>query len=461
MPENGKAHESEEKQSLEGRPGSIDDPNRLDDKQDKRRVKHYKELMEKDEPKFPCVYTDHEARFKLFSHLPLLKIRKLKKNPRVLNSITGPVHVEHPHQVFSPFVCGRSISTYPHVPGKPKRDGDPVCDSYRVQLLEESTLIAVVTDGCNWGTRPMKASNIAKDAFIDYMRTHQHEINELRDAGHYLLRALSYCHFKIIEGKEDIWEAGTTTLLGGILLRIKKNKEDQSSKKTPEWVFVCVSIGDCKAYHFTAATKQITDITAGNRRNVYDARDSGGRLGPYVGEGQPDLRNVAIYYSFCEEDDLFLLVSDGVHDNLDPQILGISPKEIDPKQYGDKEEWKGFQTDDEVEKIKTQHMLKILSDELIGGGEEDRKLRQKILSFASNDEESPISPLNVTNRIMKHCLAVTGKGREWMEQNPKEKLPMDYNSFPGKMDHATCVVFKVGDFEQELLKLAEKDKKKK
>merc|ERR1712188_222000 len=34
------------------------------------------------------------------------------------------------------------------------------------------------------------------------------------------------------------------------------------------------------------------------------------------------------------------------------------------------------------------------------------------------------------------------------EQNPKKKQPKDYTSFPGKMDHTTCVVFRVGKVEQ-------------
>ena len=41
-------------------------------------------------------------------------------------------------------------------------------------------------------------------------------MNDLRDVGHYLLQALSACQQRITEGKAQ-WEAGTTTLLGGLL----------------------------------------------------------------------------------------------------------------------------------------------------------------------------------------------------------------------------------------------------
>lgn len=54
-----------------------------------------------------------------------------------------------------------------------------------------------------------------------------------------------------------------------------------------------------------------------------------------------------------------------------------------------------------------------------------------------------MSPGSITTRIIQFCLSMTGNGREWMEQNPQDKLPNDYIKYPGKMDHATCVTMKV------------------
>ncbi len=119
-------------------------------------------------------------------------------------------------------------------------------------------------------------------------------MSTLREIGYYLLSALSYCHLKIVEGKEgtnhfltdciDIWEAGTTTLLGGIMVPIKLSKEEMKAegKDAFKVAFVFVSVGDCKAIHFSKKTKKAFDLTKGNRKNVYDARDSGGRLGPVM-----------------------------------------------------------------------------------------------------------------------------------------------------------------------------------
>jgi hypothetical protein len=39
-----------------------------------------------------------------------------------------------------------------------------------------------------------------------------------------------------------------------------------------KWAFVCLSLGDCKAFHWSAKTKEVVEITEGNRQNVTDAK---------------------------------------------------------------------------------------------------------------------------------------------------------------------------------------------
>jgi hypothetical protein len=73
----------------------------------------------------------------------------------------------------------------------------------------------------------------------------------------------------------------------------------------------------------------VYDITAGSRTGAAatDARDSGGRIGPHI-EGNPDLRNLSVYFRNVDEGDVLILTSDGVYDNLDPQSLGLTPEDI-------------------------------------------------------------------------------------------------------------------------------------
>ncbi len=86
--------------------------------------------------------------------------------------------------------------------------------------------------------------------------------------------------------------------------------------KGPEkFIFVGVSLGDCKAFHLSSEGK-FTEITEGNRRNVSDASDPGGRIGSYKDDGSPDLRNLSSYFYPCSTNDTIIFMTDGVYDNL-------------------------------------------------------------------------------------------------------------------------------------------------
>jgi len=170
---------------------------------------------------------------------------------------------------------------------------------------------------------------------------------DLKEAGLFLLKAVVSAHNKIIDGKEDVWEAGTTTLLGGLLVELKKSDDFPDL----QWAFICASVGDCKAFCWSPSTGKFTDITLGNRTNLTDATDPGGRIGPYLPGGTPDLRNLDLYFHPCSKGDIILVLSDGVHDNLDPQQLGKLPKDfqIDAQTWQEAE--KNFP--EETEEAKT------------------------------------------------------------------------------------------------------------
>lgn len=45
-------------------------------------------------------------------------------------------------------------------------------------------------------------------------------------------------------------------------------------------------------------------------------RLKGGRIGPYLEGGTPDLRNIDLYFTMCDEGDFIIILSDGVHGKL-------------------------------------------------------------------------------------------------------------------------------------------------
>lgn len=310
-----------------------------------------------------------------------------------------------------PFLSARSVSTYPKLPTGEK-DGEPIADKLFVQVHENRAIVAVA-DGCNWGKRPQAAAKDAVSALAWYLTDKQEMIRDLQDAGHYLLRSFAEAHKKIVAGKEDIWEAGTTTLIGVLCLELEPEKEGD-----PTWGILCASVGDCKAFIASKTKREVSDVTTGNRNNVVDGRDPGGRLGPYVGQGWPDLRNLRLYFAPCEVGDMIVIMSDGVHDNLDPQTLGKIPADL----HLPNKNWEEL-AHDNLLKIKAEYMRNTLKD----------------IIFTDDP-----TPSQVTERLIAHCLEVTRKSREYMEQDAARKQPSDYIAYPGKMDHTTCVSFVVG-----------------
>ena len=114
-----------------------------------------------------------------------------------------------------------------------------------------------------------------------------------------------------------------------------------------------------------------------------------------------------------------MLMSDGVHDNLHPEMLGISPRELKL----DFDDWKNADPSIDVDDICNHFRTKLLKD-ILG--------------------EMEYNPKNIVHKVLKHALETTKSSREFMEQNPGKRLPKDYHKYPGKMDHTTIICFRVG-----------------
>jgi len=349
---------------------------------------------------------------------------------------------ETPKYIVTEFkeACGRTISTYPWLPSHEHREGYPTCDRFYTCLMD-GWWIAAVADGCSWGARPLEAASRCMHAFCDYVMYHLPEVHDTQRIGRLFLTALGVAHKAIITHKETAWEAGNSTLIGGLLVELKKEFMGFSSER--EFAFVCANIGDCKAYHISAATLEVTDITFGNR-HVDDPRDPGGRLGPFSGEGDPDLRNLQLYYMPCAADDIILLVSDGIHDNLDPEAMGKKPRDVGLNF----DDWKSV-PQKKGEKAKTKWQCKMIQD------------------LCLKDEEL-IEPRIICDKLVAHCRQNTEPSRQYMQQNEGAKVPQNYQEFPGKMDHTTCLAISVIPrrdddpllAERKQLEKKSKDKKK-
>ena len=143
-----------------------------------------------------------------------------------------------------------------------------------------------------------------------------------------------------------------------------------------------------------------------------------GTIGPFSSFPQT-------YCMRTQPGDLILVVSDGVHDNLHPILLGVKPMTLKLNYANWEQAKKACDVEEVAARYRTQRIENLL-------------------------EEIPVlTPQSLTEKVISHCLKVTNASRNWMEANKTKKLPVDYTTYPGKMDHTTCAVVRVGVSEQE------------
>jgi len=212
--------------------------------------------------------------------------------------------------------------------------------------------------------------------------------------------------------------------------QIQGNADGKSSQR--RWALVVTSVGDCKAFVYSAKHRSCVDVTSVNRAGSLHAGDCGGRLGAYSRDGLPDLRNLFVTNYTVFEGDMLILVSDGVHDNLDPQLIGKSPLKIDSSVGATS--WDDLPPD-ASERIKTLYR--------------EKKLARLI-------HKSQNTPASICQTVINYCETLTRPSREFHENNPSQVLPQDYSTYPGKLDHTTCVCIQVSppqtEFSLQMLK---------
>eukprot|EP01125_Pyxidicula_operculata_P019782 TRINITY_DN7201_c0_g1_i1.p1 TRINITY_DN7201_c0_g1~~TRINITY_DN7201_c0_g1_i1.p1 ORF type:complete len:1378 (+),score=270.87 TRINITY_DN7201_c0_g1_i1:58-4191(+) len=331
----------------------------------------------------------------------------------------APKDINGHFTIDAPNLFAETLANYPKGSG----GFNVLCDTLRTMEIGNKTILALA-DGCGWGQKARKASETASKAVVDYLSSDEVQSNivDTVTCRHEILSSFIRAHEKIVEGKQgkEIWGCGTTTLIVGMVLKLKNGFLED------EWAFVCASVGDCKAFHWSKKTGRVVDITFGNRHNVRDAKDCGGRLGPYLSNGDPDLRNLETYFFPCKAGDIILLCSDGVHDNFDPETLGLTPGELTPdvtqkKVYSS--DWDNLPVK-EVELLKSRYACKKVQERL-------RRCKD-------------YTPQGFANSLVNYATEVTKATRDFMEANPQSAEPADYKAYPGKMDHTTCIAYKIG-----------------
>jgi serine/threonine protein phosphatase PrpC len=328
----------------------------------------------------------------------------------ILAEMTGPIDdIDGEKKSISGIASAIVSTTYPRLPHHLHREGTPICDFYHFEAYSDHIIVALA-DGCNWGLKSWLAARNAITAFVRYVRENISSAVNTQKVGLVLLHALEEAHRNVIANSHEIWNVGQTTILGGVVLPVV-----EGTTTTSDRVFISLTLGDCKSFYFSSLSQDFEDLSLLFRNDILSTMDPGGRIGPYHPDGSPDLRNLSLSYTICNENDVLVLCTDGVHDNLDPQTLGIPP------ESGGDWDHKGERSELMVTSAKARFS--------------QQWLKKNILKC----NQSP-TPHEISTTLTEHSLTATKKGRDYMEVS-SARLKSDYTEYPGKMDHATCVAF--------------------
>jgi len=306
-------------------------------------------------------------------------------------------------------LSAKSFSTIPK--GDAAFNITPISHRYFSALYSDKILVAI-TDGGVGSSSSTEAAERALIGFLDYMHSVQGSLETTRDAAHALQRSFSGAHNSICQVKESKTH-GTSQLFGGLLVKLQEKAEHP-------WAFICCSVGHIKAF-CRKKDGTLVDITQNNY--LYRVSTPLGRLGPCLEGSFPDLTNLRLYYYPCEEDDILLFATMGIHANFHPQQLGKSPSHLNIQAS----EWKEIATNEKGKET----LNKFICDGL-----------NKVL--AKNNEETKLSEM--LTRLGNHVVNLTQPIRDFMEKNDVTPDKLNLETHPALLDHCTALTFPVRKF---------------
>lgn len=338
-----------------------------------------------------------------------------KYSVEFLKVLKGPQH-ESEHK-FGPNASIVSISTYPAIiepDGKKVRFADPNTNHFSVELTP-NRLLAVLTVGSSFGSQSHSASLSSNRICFETLSSFHMEIDTVQRAAQSMLRSFDMAHRALAAGN-----GATAALLAALVLR--------GTSGSRFWNLVIGSVGNCKAMSYNTTSNVVRDLTQEN--TSWDRNDSGGCVGPSDKNNNPDMRNFLIQHALVEEGEIAFFLSPDAAANFDPELLGVPLQSLVPNaDPGATWSHCGSTPAQVIVQAKDEFRCRELS----------RLLTQHICTSASK----------LTAAVVEFCISKTSPTRRLMEADPTANEPTDYQKFPGKMGHITCVSFRVGGFTDQ------------
>jgi len=361
--------------------------------------------------------------------------------------IAGVMHWNRPQ----PQADGDSITLYEHKSNSPQHHGDPIADVYAV-IARPNSCIMAVADGVNWGIKPRLAARCAVHGCIDHLHSKIFNCPKMpgttQDVFHNILRSFHSAQKLIIDHKGT-----TTTLCVAVVVELAEGKGGQ------KWGLCVVSVGDTLCYVWRDDFQDVHEITlAMHRGKERNPRDSGGCLGADLGD-HPDLSNLCCCFVPLSENDIVFVVSDGVSDNFDPVCLreAVAESQFCQPVKPPIPSIPGFPPPPEDEPTPAEKALATVTPEqreAITLMKISTLLKEKWLLKRS------LTATDVKDAVINYVIEVTEDKREFLERSWNEsdgvdvtssqkrardrKISQQIKQYPGKLDHATIAVYKVG-----------------
>ncbi|CAH0391098.1 unnamed protein product [Bemisia tabaci] len=318
---------------------------------------------------------------------------------------------------------GASMTLYEMHPLTRVHAGEPIADCFAIVSRKNSAII-VLADGVNWGHKASLAARAAVHGCVDYLNKAifskpTQGVTTTTDVFIALLRSFHAAHTLILQEQGML-----TTLTAAVVL----------PSAVPDKYIVCTcNVGDSLAYVYSPKYG-VREITQGSHdvHSMRDMRDALGALGPVDGQN-PELSNLTLSMTDVFPGDVVFLTSDGVSDNLDPVVgkfAGLPSIEAHQRHR--------------LTLLRTEDLLK---HGVSGKGPSctsAKELVKLLLDFVTHLTAAK-------RRILEDVelySGAEGKALSRSEQRCKRKeICGKLALVPGKLDHATCVAYTVGDVQ--------------
>jgi len=287
----------------------------------------------------------------------------LSSHCRALGTLMNSIRIlTSPEHIYA-----RSSHSYPRLCTKPVDQclEFQVADSY-VGFGDHGRMLLGVADGVGHGPASQLAAQAALHGVLCHLLssfTGKKPINSTHTCIRVLLEAVLFAAQSHVRCLSD----QNTTLLCGMLAEI------ESPSSHHKWVYSGVSVGDTKLYRCSVQMGSVQEITMSDPQKE-SVRDAGGHLGEH-----PSFLNLHSICCVLDEGDILLSLSDGVHDNLEPEYLGISPHYFGFPQ----KRWSELPQSTEVYELK-------------------KRFRETRLSQVIGIHSSEWSPQSITDKIMAY-----------------------------------------------------------